>query len=220
MPAVNEKAPDLEVAEWIGEAPGGIDRQCGRVVLVEVFQVNCPGCFIGGLPEAIGVYNKYKDRGLTVWGLATAFEDFDKNNLGNLKKLLSTGEVVGETLAYLSGQNILDGNRLQYRIPFPVAWDRIVQNDGIVREEEVEKIIRRDIAHFALLSAREQELLRGEVGNYLKRKPYNTLTFDAYELRGTPSSILIDKKGILRYKLFGFGQGLETRVKTLLDEEL
>ena len=31
------------------------------------------------------------------WGLATAFEDFHLNNFENLKKLIVSGEVVGET---------------------------------------------------------------------------------------------------------------------------
>ena len=35
-------------------------------------------------------------------GLATAFEDFDKNTLDNLKMLAETGEVIGETKTALS----------------------------------------------------------------------------------------------------------------------
>ena len=41
-------------------------------------------------PEAISVYNKYKDNGVRVLGLATAFEDFDKNTLENLRLLAET----------------------------------------------------------------------------------------------------------------------------------
>ena len=52
---------------------------------------------MGAIPDAIKIYEKYKDDGVRVLGLATAFEDFDKNNLDNLKMLVETGEVVGET---------------------------------------------------------------------------------------------------------------------------
>jgi hypothetical protein len=30
-----------------------------KVVLVEAFQVNCPGCFFYALPQAISLYEKY-----------------------------------------------------------------------------------------------------------------------------------------------------------------
>ncbi len=35
---------------------------------------------------------------IVVLGLATAFEDYDKNTLDNLRLLLSTGDVIGDTL--------------------------------------------------------------------------------------------------------------------------
>jgi hypothetical protein len=37
-------------------------------------------------------------------------------------------------------------------------------------------------------------------------------------LRGTPSTIIIDKKGILRHKGFGANSGLERMVQILLQE--
>lgn len=48
----------------------------GNVLFVEVFQVNCPGCFIYGIPEAVEMYKKYYKDDLMVLGVATAFEDF------------------------------------------------------------------------------------------------------------------------------------------------
>ena len=42
---------------------------------------------MNAIPEAINIYNKYKDEGVRVLGLATAFEDFDKNTLDNLKMI-------------------------------------------------------------------------------------------------------------------------------------
>ena len=50
-----------------------------------------------GIPEAISVYEKYSSEGVRVIGVATAFEDYDKNTLANLKMLAETGEVVGDT---------------------------------------------------------------------------------------------------------------------------
>ncbi len=217
MSALNQPAPELVVDRWSQGEPSSLANEIGNVVLIEVFQVNCPGCFIGGLPEAIGLFQKYGAQGLTVWGLATAFEDFDKNNQGNLEKLLSRGEVIGETLAHLGRENQLDFNRLRYEIPFPVAWDKLEKSAG-AGEEAMQKIIARDIPHFTALPAPTQEAVKKQVADYLRKKIYDAQTFETYQLKGTPSAILIDKKGLLRHKIFGFGQGLEELVRNLLDE--
>ena len=114
---IGTKAPNLEVSTWVQGKPTNIDEERGNVVLVEVFQVNCPGCFLYSMPEAIDIYRKYRDKGLTVLGLATAFEDFDKNNLENLQKLVSTGEVIGETFRAFSSSG-----QLRDRASYPTSY--------------------------------------------------------------------------------------------------
>ena len=112
MVTIGEKSPNLKISKWGQGMDTNLDKEEDNVKLVEVFQVNCPGCFIYGIPEAINIYNKYKSEGLTVLGLATAFEDYDKNTLENLELLLSTGEVIGDTKQGLSQYNQLnDGKR-------------------------------------------------------------------------------------------------------------
>ena len=54
---------------------------------------------------------------------------------------------------------------------------------------------------------------------YYMNKKYTAETFENYQLRGTPSTILIDKSGKLRGKWFGAGFGLETEIENLLNEE-
>src|SRR3546814_7768677 len=41
-------------------------------------------------------FQKYQNNDVVVLGLATAFEDFDKNTLENLKLLLKENKVIGE----------------------------------------------------------------------------------------------------------------------------
>jgi len=53
---------------------------------------------------------------------------------------------------------------------------------------------------------------------YLKTKQFSAETFEEYALQGTPSSILIDKKGILRNAVFGQNGYLDTMVRNLLEE--
>jgi len=218
MPRVNEKAPELTVDSWVQGEPSTIAQEKGKVVLIEVFQVNCPGCFMHGFPEVVEIYNKYQGQPLVVWGLATAFEDFDKNNLENLTTLLKTGEVIGETLEAMNRSALLNSNRLEYPISFPVALDKLIKNTVDISPESIQKIIHRDIGEFDSLPEKTREMITQQVKTYLQNKIYSAQTFEAYELRGTPSSILIDKNGILRHSLFGSGQGLEEKIKILLNE--
>ena len=120
---IGEKAPNLKLSEWVQGLPTNVDQEKDHVLLVEVFQVNCPGCFLYGIPEAINIYNKFKDDGVRVFGVATAFEDFDKNTLDNLKMLVGTGEVIGDTKQKLGQNGKLDDSKLTYKIPFPIAMD-------------------------------------------------------------------------------------------------
>ena len=218
MSRVKEKAPELTVDSWVQGEPSSIAQEKGKVVLIEVFQVNCPGCFMHGFSVVIEIYNKYQGQPLVVWGLATAFEDFDKNNLENLTTLLRTGEVIGETLEAMNRSALLNSNRLEYPISFPVAWDKLIKNTVDISPENIQKIIHRDIGEFDSLPEKTREMITQQVKTYLQNKIYSAQTFEAYELRGTPSSILIDKNGILRHSLFGSGQGLEEKIKILLNE--
>lgn len=165
-------APKFKISKWVQGLGTNVNKLKGKVILVEVFQVNCPGCFIYGLPKAISFHGKFKN--LKILGLATAFEDFEINNLENLKKIIKRGEVVGETQKVLGGIGLLVNDKLSYKIPFPVAMDHV----------------------------------RGEVPK----------TFTEYRLMGTPSTILIDKKGILRKTIFGQDDRLEGLVLNLLKE--
>ena len=112
---IGEKVPSLKVSKWVQGLPTSFDKEKDHVVLVEVFQVNCPGCFLYGIPEAINIYNKYRSDGVVVLGVATAFEDFDKNTLENLELLLKTGEVTGDTKEGLGQYGKLEDSKLPYK---------------------------------------------------------------------------------------------------------
>ena len=219
MPQINEPVPDLDIAEWVQGEPSNISQEKGINIVIEVFQVNCPGCFITGFPEFLETYRKFNKEPIIFWGLATAFEDFQWNNLENLKKLIYQGEVIGDTLHSLSNQGMLKGNYLSYKIPFPVAWDKISLADPLKAKDNAKKMIDRDFPNFSQLPESTQKKINDQVMAYYKDKKYTAETFENYQLRGTPSTILIDKSGILRGKWFGSGFGLETEIENLLNEK-
>ena len=219
MAKIGSKAPNLQVSTWVQGMPTNIDKEKGNVVVVEVFQVNCPGCFMYGLPEAIDLYEKYHDKGVTVLGMATAFEDYDKNTLENLQKLLTTGDVIGETHKALSQYGQLkNGGKLPYKIPFPVAMDMLKKEAGELTDSKVMDFIEANVPDFKSYGEKDRQTLVGRVKEYLKHKEYSAKTFEEYAMRGTPTSLVIDKKGNLRHNLFGATGYLENVVQELLSE--
>jgi thiol-disulfide isomerase/thioredoxin len=173
-------APELKVSEWVQGGPISLKDYQGKVVVVEVFQVNCPGCFVYGIPEAIDTFQKYKNKDVVVLGLATAFEDFDKNTLQNLKLLLKE------------------------KLP--------------IEEKRIMEFVNANVPDFDLYHQKDKEQIISRVKSYLETKPYSPLTFEEYSLRGTPSTMFIDKKGILRETTFGSTGLMATTVEKLLSE--
>jgi thiol-disulfide isomerase/thioredoxin len=163
---IGQKAPSLLLSDWVQGEPHAFDQLSGRVVLVEVFQLNCPGCFLYALPQAIDLYQRYSDHGLSVLGVATAFEDFDKNNLENLTRLIEKGEVIGETHRMLSQQGKLIADRLPFRIPFPVAMDRLQKRQADVTPDEIAAFINQRIPDFEQQTETWQQKIRQQVEHY------------------------------------------------------
>lgn len=219
MAQLGQKAPNLGVSKWVQGMPTNIDQEKDHVIVVEVFQVNCPGCFLYGIPEAINIYNKYKDDGVRVLGIATAFEDFDKNTLENLELLANTGEVIGETKKALTQYGkIVDGNKIPYKIPFPLGMDNLVKEDGTPSMEKKLAFIKSQIPNFDEQPEGYRNEILARVDQYFRSKEYSAETFEKYALRGTPSAIVVDRKGILRDVSFGQTGHLEPLVKHLLNE--
>jgi len=215
---IGEKAPNLKVSEWVQGLETNFDQEKDHVVLVEVFQVNCPGCFLHGIPEAINIYNKFKDDGVRVLGVATAFEDFDKNTLDNLKLLLQTGEVIGDTKQALIQYGKLDDSKLQYKIPFPVGVDSLKKTAEDASQERIMEFIYNQLPNFDSQPDDNKKQIIQRTKDHMNSKEYEAETFEMYSLQGTPSSIIVDRKGILRDISFG-GQGnVEPMIQSLVNE--
>ena len=55
MVTIGEKAPNLKLGKWVQGIETNFDKEADNVKLVEVFQVNCPGCFMHSIPEIINI---------------------------------------------------------------------------------------------------------------------------------------------------------------------
>jgi thiol-disulfide isomerase/thioredoxin len=127
-------AAELDVSAWIG-TPSPLESLRGRVVLLEAFQMLCPGCIRYGLPQAQRVQRAFPE--VAVVGIHTVFEHHEVTGPDALKVFLS-----------------------EFGIDFPVGIDR---HDG----------------HAIPVTMRQ------------------------YGLRGTPSTLMIDRMGRLRFSHFG-----------------
>lgn len=135
-----ERAPELEVVQWFNTtAPLSLRDLRGRVVIIEAFQMLCPGCVSHGLPLAQRVASHFRNSDVTVLGLHTVFEHHAAQD---------TPVALG---AFLD----------EYRVTLPVGMDRPSPEGGA------------------------------------------PTTMRRYQLRGTPSLVIIDREGFIRQRYFG-----------------
>lgn len=209
---------DVVVDTWVQGGPVNVADFVGSVVLIEVFQVNCPGCFIYSLPKAIQLHETYQNQGLVVIGLATAFEDYDKNTLENLQRLVDAGEVVGQTYKALRQHGLLVADKLQWRLPFAVGMDRVTTETEPVTDDRVLSYTRQFLPEFEDLKDEQKQAVLEQVRNYMQQKTMRAETFERFALQGTPSCILFDRKGQLRDVSFGQVEHKQTMVEQCLGE--
>jgi hypothetical protein len=80
------------------------------------------------------------------------------------------------------------------------------------------EFVNANVPDFELYHQKDKEQIISRVKSYLETKPYSPLTFEEYSLKGTPSTIFIDQKGILRETTFGSTGLIGNTVEKLLSE--
>lgn len=93
-------APPLQVQQWIAGSAVTLEQLKGKVVLLDMFQIICPGCRAVH-PHVVRMQQRYGPEGLQVIGLAVAFE-------------LQSSQTPDKIRAYVRNN----------RFNFPVAIDR------------------------------------------------------------------------------------------------
>lgn len=168
--------------------------------LLLVFQVNCPGCFLYALPQAIRLFEGYGSRGLNILGLSTAFEDFELNTVSNTKLLLEEKQFVGETKRALQMHSI---DSYTMNIPFPVAFDQLGEGKVIFTEADV-NVLCETYPEASLWTEPELMQAQAQVRNYLFSQAIASYTFTLNQMAGTPSWVLFDKEYNVLASWFGY----------------
>lgn len=93
--------PEIEAAQWMNtDSPLSLAALRGRVVVVEAFQMLCPGCVNHGLPQAQRIRQTFRPEDVAVIGLHCVFEHHEAMTPVALRAFL-----------------------YEFRIRFPVAVD-------------------------------------------------------------------------------------------------
>ncbi len=71
-------APELQVSQWLNTDRGlTLAGLRGQVVVIEAFQMLCPGCVHHGIPQAQRIAEHFSRGDVKVLGLHTVFEHHD-----------------------------------------------------------------------------------------------------------------------------------------------
>lgn len=159
-----------------------------KVNLAFVFQVNCPGCFIYGIPIVNELYKSFNNK-VGFIGIATAFEDFEYNNEASLKLLLENGTLVGETKKYYN-TNYGVSNYTE-TLQFPVAFDNIISSEQFINSNKIE-LICNAIPNFGNFPSKEKEAVIQKIKEFYSEMPLIAETFTMNQLKGTPSFVIFD----------------------------
>ena len=96
--------------------------------------------------------------------------------------------------------------------------DSLVKEEGDPSKEKMTAFINNQIPNFESQPDAYKNQIYERVKQYYKSKEYSAETFEMYSLQGTPSTILVDRNGILRDVSFGQNANLESMIQKLLNE--
>ncbi len=75
MVTVAPLAPELQTQQWFNaREPVALGALRGKIVVIEAFQMLCPGCVSHGLPQATRIHDTFDAADVVVLGLHTVFE--------------------------------------------------------------------------------------------------------------------------------------------------
>jgi hypothetical protein len=97
--------------------------------------------------------------------------------------------------------------------------DNLTKTSGEINQEKILQFIYPQIPEFDSQPEEYKKQIIERVKSYMKSKEYAAETFEKFALQGTPSTILVDRKGILRDVSFGQAGHVEAMIQKLLKED-
>ena len=104
-------------------------------------------------------------------------------------------------------------------IPFPLGMDNLTKINGEISQEKIMQYIYLQIPEFDSQPEDYKNQIIQKVKDHMKSKEYSAETFEKFSLQGTPSTILVDRKGILMDISFGQSGHVEAMIQKLLNED-
>jgi thiol-disulfide isomerase/thioredoxin len=94
---VGQKAPEIQASQWINSHPISINELRNKVVIIDFFQLWCPGCNSFTKPLLKKWHQKYateiKNGNLVIMGVHTVFEGHSIQTLEALKFYLQKNNI-------------------------------------------------------------------------------------------------------------------------------
>jgi hypothetical protein len=89
-----EKPPEISARRWLN-SPGkrALKDERGKVVVIAVWQLSCPGSVGYGLPQAMRLRQAFEENEVTVFGLHMAFEKFDEQTPEKVEAYLAENAI-------------------------------------------------------------------------------------------------------------------------------
>ena len=97
--------------------------------------------------------------------------------------------------------------------------DNLTKTTGEISQEKIMQFIQPQIPDFDSKPEDYRNQIIQRVKDYMKSKEYSAETFEKFSLQGTPSTILVDRKGILRDVSFGQTGHVESMIQKLINED-
>ena len=133
-----------------------------------------------------------------------------------MHRFVETGEVIGETLKALTRHGMLTDGKLEWRLPFAVGMDRVLQETEPGTQERMLRYARECLPGFDELMEDRKHATLNQVGAYLEQKRMKAETFERFSLQGTPSTIVFNRKGHVHNVSFGQLESQEPLIRECL----
>ena len=97
--------------------------------------------------------------------------------------------------------------------------DNLTKSVGEISQDQIMQFIYPQIPDFDSQPEEYKNQIIERVKGHMKSKEYSAETFEKFALQGTPSTILVDRKGILRDVSFGQTRHIESLIQQILNED-